>query len=146
MEHGLFCFDMDHVDTQHLACEGMVQNSWNDLLPIRGDLSIVDLPIVPVGDPDDNGGTRGHSDGCLKVLFVDGVSDRGIVIQPIRLFGFRDFDSPLGPICGADRTTDLEVWVSGVRRIATSDRSGLENAANAQRDVVHGSGFSAKGE
>jgi hypothetical protein len=43
----LFCFDVDHVDTQHLACERVVHNSWNDLLPIRGDLSIVDLPIVP---------------------------------------------------------------------------------------------------
>ena len=72
----LFCFDAYHVDTQHLAREGMVHDSWDDLLPIRRDLTIVDLPIVPVGDPDDNGCARCHGDGCLEVLLVDGVPDQ----------------------------------------------------------------------
>ena len=43
MEPASFCFDAYHVDTQHLACEGVVHDSWNDLLPIRGDLAIVDV-------------------------------------------------------------------------------------------------------
>src|SRR6266545_7153692 len=145
MEAALF-FDAHHVDAQHLACEGMVHDAWNDLLPIWGDLTIVDLPIVPVGHPDDNSCTRCHGDACLEVLLVDGVPDRGIVIQPICLSGFRDFYSPLRPIHSADRTTDLEVWVCGVRRVATSDGGGFENSANAQSHVVRGSGFSAKGE
>src|SRR6266550_6657544 len=139
MEPALFCFDAYHVDTQHLACEGMVHDSWNDLLPVRRDLTIVDLPIVSVGHPDDNSCTRYHGDGCFEVLLIDGVPDRGIVIQPVLLFGFRDFDSPLGPIHSADRTTDLEVWVCGVRRVATSDGGGFENSANAQSHVIHGS-------
>ena len=75
MEPALFCIDAYHVDTQHLACEGVVHDSWNDLLPIRRDLTIVGLPIVPVGDPDDNSCTRCHGDGCLEVLLVDGVPD-----------------------------------------------------------------------
>jgi len=75
MEPALFCFDAYHVDTQHLAYEGVVHDSWNDLLPIRGDLTIVELPIVPVGDPDDNSCTRCHGDGCHEVLLVDGVPD-----------------------------------------------------------------------
>src|SRR6476619_5598305 len=124
----------------------MVHDSWNDLLPVRADLPIVDLPIVPVDDPDDNSCTPCHGDGCLEVLFVNSVPDREIVIQPICLFGFRDFDCPVGPIHSADRATDLEVWVCGVRRVAASNRGGLENAANAQSHLVHGSMFSAKGE
>ena len=124
----------------------MVHDSWDDLLPIRRDLTIVDLPIVPIGDPDDNGCARCHGDGCLEVLLVDRVPDRGIVIQPMSCSGFLDFDSPMGPIHSADRTTDLEVWVCAIRRVATSDRGGFENAANAQGHVVHGSRFSAKGE
>ena len=67
MEPALFCFDAYHVDTQHLACEGVVHDSWNDLLPIRRDLAIVDLPIVPVGDPDDDGGFP-YPLGALQML------------------------------------------------------------------------------
>src|SRR5262249_53700701 len=138
--------DAYHVDTQHLACEGAVYDFRDDLLPIRAGLAIVDLPIVPVSNPDDNSCTRCDVDSCIEVLLVDGMPDRGIVIQPIRLLGFRDLDSPLGPIHSADRTTDLEVRVCGIRRVATSDRGGFENAANAQSHLVHSSRFSSKGE
>ena len=70
MEPDLFCFDSYHVETQHLAWEGLVHDSGNDLLPIRGDLTIVDLAIVPVGDPDDNRCTGCHGDGGLEVLQI----------------------------------------------------------------------------
>ena len=128
----LSCFDVYHVDTQHLAREGTVHDSWDDLLAIRGGLAIVDLTIVSVGNPDDDSCTRSHGDGCLEVLLIYDVPDRGIMIQPIHLFGFGDFDSPLRPIHRADRTTGLEVWVRGVGRISSNNRGRFENAANAQ--------------
>jgi len=65
------------------------------------------------------------------------------LIQPICMLGFGDFDSPLRPIRSAYRTTDFEVGVLGVGRIAAGDSGGLENATNSQSHVVDCARFPA---
>ena len=50
----LSCFDLHDVETQHLSWQRVIHHACNDLLPIRFDLAIINLPIVAIRDPDDN--------------------------------------------------------------------------------------------
>lgn len=68
-------FDPHYIDTQHLACERSVHNPGNDLLAIRSDLAIVDLPIIPVRHSDDYSCACRHGDSFLEILLVNGVAD-----------------------------------------------------------------------
>ena len=137
---------MHDVETQHLPWQRVIHDARNNLLPIRCDLAIINLSVVAICDPDDNSRARRCGDSCLEIFLVDSVPDRGIVIQPIRLPGFGDFDSPLGPIWSAYRTADLEVGVIGVGCIPAGDSGGLENAANSQSYFEDSASFSADRE
>jgi hypothetical protein len=64
------CFPAQYVDTQHLAREGLVNDAFNDLMPINPGLAIVDLPIIAIGDPDLTGSDSASSSAwALKSQF-----------------------------------------------------------------------------
>jgi hypothetical protein len=134
------------VETQRLARKGLIDYSGDGLLPIGCGLAVVDLPVVAVGDADDDSRACRYCDAFFKVFLIDPVPDRGVVIQPVCLPGLRYLDFPVRPIRCANQTADLEVGMLGVRSITAGDRSGLENSPNVQGHIVDCSGFSAKRE
>lgn len=79
--------DAHYVDSQHLTGKSMVDNPGNDLLSIRAVLGIVYFPIVSIDDLYGDTCTRRNRNALLEIFLVDDVTDGGIVIQPISMFG-----------------------------------------------------------